>query len=292
MIGEADAILQGLDDRAPVRVRSASFVQAFADGSVEVDMSTSRFVCVLGAGFIPRAGERVQVVSVGDRHLVFPGRPLPGTGTVLTVSAGMVTVETLIGSYAMPHVGTAPTSGDLVGISWSEQPFVLGKLSVQPDTPTPPPNPGGGTVRSATFRVIDTGSTDRSRARWWQAQPWASDSTYGAWFYGTQIRDTIPAAASFVSLEFYVAWQQRFGEAPRFALHNQAVKGAMPTFQATTGWAPAAGWQTPPTAAAWFASLKAGGSALGVGLNQGGYNKFASRAENGLTGALRIYWRA
>lgn len=288
MIDEVAAIFDGQDQPA---VRLARFAEMGSDGSAYVDMETSRFVAE-STGYVPQVGETVQILSVGRRHLMFPARALPGTGIVMTVTDGVANVQTVVGEFSMPYVGVAPTSGDLVGISWSEQPFVIGKLSQQPDAPEPIPDPGGSTVRSATFMVIDTGSTDRDKSRWWQAQPWASNTTYGAWFYGTQIRDTIPAGASLVSLEFYVSWAQRQGGDPRFALHNLASKSGVPVMQPYTQWSPGGGWQTPPMAAAWFAELKAGGSALGIGLNQGGYNKFSSRAQNSMTGALRISWKA
>ncbi|OJU41827.1 MAG: hypothetical protein BGN97_03760 [Microbacterium sp. 69-10] len=288
MIEEAVNILDAIP--SDVAVRQARFAEVRA-GVAYVDMGDSRFVAEFGAGFVPRVGETVQILSVGRRHLMFPARALPGTGTVMTVSSGLAKVQTAVGEVSMPYIGTAPVSGDLVGISWSEQPFVIGKLSVQPDAPEPIPDPGGGAVRSATFMATDTGSTDRGQSRWWQAQPWASNTTYGAWFYGTQIRDTITAGASLVSLEFYVSWVQRQGGDPRFALHNLASKSGVPAMGTYTPWAPGSGWQTPPMAQAWFDALKAGGSALGVGLNQGGYNKFSSRAQNAMSGALRISWR-
>lgn len=49
------------------------------------------------------------------------------------------------------------------------------------------------------------------------------------------------------------------------------------------------GWNTLP--AGWFEQLMGGGGYFGIGLNQGGYNKFASLAEDGLSGALRMKWR-
>ena len=289
MIEEASQILQGLDARTPVAVRKARFVEP-RDGFAVVDMGDSRFIADF-VGYVPVAGETVQIVSVGERHLLFPAGPKPGIGTVLTVTAGVVTAQTIAGVVAMPYMGTAPSSGDLIGIAWSEGPRCLGKLSSTPAPPAPIPDPGGGAVRSATFLATDAGSTDRGAARWWQAQPWASNTTFGAWFYGTQIRDTIPAGASLVSLEFFASWASRSGGAPRFALHNQAVKSAVPAFGAYTEWAPGDGWQTPPMAAAWFAALKAGGASLGVGLNQGGWNQFSSLAQNSMTGAIRISWR-
>jgi len=292
MIEEAEVILRNLDDRVPVQVRRATFVETTSAGGAVVDMMTSRFTAEFGSGFIPQAGEVVQIMSIGERHLLFPARPLPGVGTVTTVSGDWATVQTVIGEYRMPFIGTAPASGALVALSWSEVPHVVGKLSTSPDPVNPTPNPGGGTVRSATFRATDTGSTDRSQPRWWSGRPMASNSTFGAWFYGTQIRDTIPAGATLVKLEFFVSWQQRQGSAPRFALHNQARKAGIPSFGGYTEWNPNGGWQVPPMAAAWFNALKAGGGQYGVGLNQGGWNIFSSRADDSMSGALRISWRS
>lgn len=290
MLPESEAILAA--DPTRTLIRKATFV-GVAGGFAQVDMGSSRFICDFGAGYIPKVGETVRVWTVGDQHLIFPAGPRPGVGTVLTVTATVASVQTSTGTFSMPFAGAAPLSGDRVGVVWSEDgPWCVGKLSSTPEPPEPVPNPGGGTVRSATFMVTDTGSTDRDKPRWWQAEVWASNTTYGAWFYGTQIRDTIPAGASLVSLEFYVSWQQRQGGDPRFALHNLAAKTGVPAMQPYTGWNPGGGWQTPPMAAAWFAALKAGGTALGIGLNQGGYNRFSSRAQNAMTGALRISWRS
>lgn len=291
MIEEASAILDGVGQKSRVMVRRATFVKVVA-GSAQVDMVSSRFLAEFGTGYVPQPGETVQVLTVEDRHLVLPARALPGTGTVLSASGDYVTVATVVGEQRLPYVGATPSAGNVVGISWSETPFVIGKLSTSPNPTPPPPDPGGGgAVRSATFMAIDTGSSDRGAARWWQAQPWASNTTFGAWFYGSQIKDTIPAGAQFVSLEFYVSWQSRSGGDPRFVLHDAASKGSLPNYSAYVQWGPAGGWQTPPGAGDWFNALKAGGSWWGVGLNQGGYSRFSSRAQDSMSGAIRISWR-
>lgn len=291
MIDESAAILQRLEALTPVAVRKATFVEP-DDGFAVVDMGDSRFVADFGTGYVPVPGETVQIISVGERHLLFPAGPKPGVGTVVTSSGLQAQVETSNGTFSMPYTGDQPASGDRVLVHWTEDGPVCGaRLSTTPEPPPPIPTPDTGTVRSATFRAIDAGSTDRGQSRWWQAQPWASNTTFGAWFYGTQIRDTIPAGATLVSLEFFSAWASRSGGAPRFALHNLAAKTGVPSFGAYTEWVPGDGWQSVPMAAAWFAALKAGGLSLGVGLNQGGWNQFSSLAQNSMSGALRISWR-
>ena len=291
MNDEASAMIDQFGDAPRVALRRAVFAET-RSGVAWVDMGNSRFACDWGNGYMPRPGETVQILSVNDRHMLFPARALPGTGTVMTTSATLVSVQTVVGTFSMPFVGAAPTSGQVVGISWSEQPFVIGALSVQPKAPDPIPDPGAGVIRSAVFQALDTGSHNVGSSNYWQAQPWASDSTLGGWFYGTQTADTIPASASYVSLEFFVDRVQDQGSAPNFGLHALPVKAGQLSFSMTQAWDPPGGWQTPPNATGWFTALKAGGGRLGVGLNHGGYNKFASRAQNAMSGALRISWRS
>lgn len=289
---EADAILTG-DDQPRVAVRKATFV-GVVNKAAQVDMGDSRFLCDFGGGYIPVVGEAVRIWSIGDQHFLFPAGPRPAVGTVLTVAGLTVSVSTSVGTVTAAYAGTAPTSGDRVGIVWSEDgAWCSQKLSSTPPPPEPVPDPGGGPkVRSATFKAIDTGSHNLGSSNYWQAQPWAGNTVLGGWFYGTQIRDTIPAGAVFQSLEFYVDRPQDQGGAPNFGLHGYAGKTGQLSFQNVTAWDPGSGWQTPPNASTWFNALKAGGGRLGVGLQHGGFNKFSSRAQNSMTGALRISWKA
>lgn len=291
---DEEAVRQLLRGKSRVTPRLGRYV-GFEGQQALVDMGDQRFPVPFLTGFVPQINEPVHVWSVdGSPYLVGPTAPKPGVGVVSTVAGDYVTVDTEFGSVRMPFAGEALTSGDTVGISWSTQPWCV-KLSTSPDPVAPPPAPGSGSepqVRSAEFRAIDAGSTDRGSVRWWTAHPYASNSTYGAYFYGSQIKDTIPAHAQYVGLEFYVSYQQRQGGAPRFALHDNGWKAGIPGFWPYFEWAPPAGWNTPPDPVAWFDALKAGGSRWGVGFNQGGYNIFRSLAQDGLSGAIRITWRA
>lgn len=289
---EAEAILQG-DEQPRVAVRKATFV-GVVDKFARVDMGDSRFICDFGPGYIPVVGETVRIWSVGDQHLLFPAGPRPNVGTVMTVSTTAASVATSVGTFSMPFAGTAPKSGDRVGIVWSEDgPWCTSTLSSTPPPPEPPPDPGGGTtLRSATFRAIAAGSTDRGQARWWQAQPWASNTTFGAWFYGSQIKDTIPAGAVLESMEIYINRVQDSGAAPNFTLHQSGWMQGVPIMSGALPWDPPNGWNFVPNAA-WFTELSGAGSTWwGIGLNQGGFNKFASLAQDSMSGALRITWRS
>lgn len=289
ILPEAETILAG-DDRPPVAVRRAVFAGVI-DRVAWVDMGDSRFPCEFGSGHVPKIADTVNVLSIGGRHLLYPARALPGTGTVLTVSGDMVGVSTIAGDFQMPYVGSVPSSGELVGISWSEVPFVIGKLSTQPNQAPAPVPPPTKTLRSATFRAIDAGATDRHQVRWWTGQPQAGNSSFGAWFYGSQIKDTIPADAVVESMEMYISKQKSHPAAPNFTLHTSGWKQGIPAMSGVLPWNPGPGWNYVPNAA-WFDALKAGGAYWGIGLNQGGYTVYSSLAEDSMSGALRITWRS
>lgn len=267
-----------------------------------VDLGDQRVSARFATPWVPQTNEPVWIDSVdGMLRLVGPTQPKPGVGVIETISGTTAVVQTDFGNYTMPVAPTdpMPSSGDSVGISWSTTPWCTLLVDVPDPVPPPPPPSGGGVeVKTAEFRAIDSGSTDRGSARWWTAQPYASNSTFGAWFYGTQIKDTIPAGAELVyeegvpQLAMFIAYRQRQGGLPRFALHSDPYKAGVPTFGPYTEWAPAGGgFFTPPDAADWFNALKAGGSWWGIGLDQGGYNIFANLAQDGFSGALRIKWK-
>lgn len=282
-------LLDELDDREPVFLRRGVYV-GYDSGVAIIDMGSSRFPCEF-AGYVPVIGETVQVLSVGSRHTLLPLGAKPAVGTVLTVSSPTCVVQTVAGNIPCIIGGTAPTSGDRVQIFWGEDGPTTGlKLATTAAAPEPPPNPGGGSgaIHTLVFRAVDAGSTDRGSARWWQAQPWASNTTYGAWFFGDQIPGSIPLSATFAGLDFYVNRVQDSGGAPNFVPHDARFKAGLPTFGPGFAWDPPNGWQPFPFGSDFFTHLRAGG---GIGLNQGGFNKFASLAQDSMSGAVRISWR-
>lgn len=291
-----DAARRESDSKSTVTQRRGRYVGT--DGvNALVDLGDQRLPVQFATPWVPQIGESVWVDSVDGRmRLIGPTTAKPGIGVVETISAAgtSAVVQTDFGRHTLivAQSDPMPTSGDTVGIQWSSQPWcVLLRDVPDPGAPPPPPAGGSGQVRTAEFRAIDAGSTDRDRTRWWTGQPWSSDSTYGAWFYGTQIKDTIPAGATLISLEFYVAWSRRRYGGSRFTLHSDAFKAGVPAMSGYTVWNPDDGWRTPPNAQEWFDALKAGGDRFGVGLNQGGWEEFKSLAQDGLSGALRITWR-
>ena len=292
---ETEAVQRELGRKSVVSRRRARYVGA-EGGQALVDMGDQRFpVSFASAGFVPQMNEPVWVDSVdGSLFMTGPVVPKPGTGVVSITGDPLVTVTTDFGDFQMPFAGEQPTSGDTVGISWSTEPWCV-RLSTSVDPEPPPPNPGTPSrpVRVAEFRAIDAGSVRKGDSHWWNARPWSSPSNFGAWFYGTQIKDTIPADAEFVSLEFYASWARRRYSAPRWGVHNLFTKSGAPAVSGSAEFDTGDGWVTFPWAADWFHGLKAGGSAAGIALNaQGtGQEEARSLSEDGMSGALRIRWR-
>ena len=291
----SDSARRQVDQKSKVTPRVGRYVGN--DGNMAlVDLGDQRVPVMFASWGVPQVNEPVWVESVdGLLRLTAPTTPKPGIGVVETITGTTAVVQTDFGKHTLTVAPTdpMPTSGDTVGIHWSSQAWCTLLVDLpDPELPPPPPPAGGGEVKTAVFRAIDTGSTDRHRARWWKSEPTAWNTTYGAWFYGSQIKDTVPADAEFVSLEFYVSYQQRRGGAPRFALHDAGTKGGLPSFSAYNEWAPPGGdFRTPPDPLAWFELLTAGGGYAGVGLNQGGDNVFSNLVQDGMSGALRLQWR-
>lgn len=294
-----DALLNLVSGLSRVTTRVGVYVGN--DGNTAlVDMGDQRVPVAFATAWVPEINEPVYVDTIdGVSRLVGPTKPKPGMGVVVTVSGDYVTVMTDFGDFVMPYAAPevdapAPSSGDSVGIDWSSGPKCY-RLSTSPDPVAPPPDPGGGgglQTFTQEFRAVDAGTT-HPNGDWWQREVWAADGNVGAWFFGNQIRDTIPSGAEFVSLEVSINRIQRFGSAPNWALHDLERKSGTPGFFNQVPWHPGGNdWQTPPNAGSWFDALKGGGNARGIGLNRGGYNKFASLAQDGRSGALRISWRA
>ncbi len=299
-LSSAVAVAEGLAGIPGVLVRRGRFVGLSVDGLALVDMGDSRFPSEFGADYIPQVNEPVQVLSVGSQHLMFPLGAKPKVGTVVSLAgagSSTVPVDTATGRLSALYLGDSPAAGSRVLLEWTEEgPVVVGVLSTSPPPPAPPdPDPTPPKqVRSVIFRAVAAGSSDRDRPRWWTGNPYASNSTFGAWWYGSAIKDTIPANAEFVSLAMKITRVRDEGGAPRFALHTELNHnpGTLPAYSPYVEWDPPSGWHTPPNAADWFHSLKAGGGWAGVGLNQGGFNIFADLAQDGESGALSISWRS
>lgn len=291
MTDSTDAILAALNASGPgVRLLQAVFVTADTTGTW-VDIQGNRVPATLGTAFLPEVGEIVNLWVIDDRFLIMgPAAIKPESGTVQSVGGGFVTLQTSIGTtVTCPYDGgiSTPSAGQTMKLFWHGGAFAMLE-STSPPPAAPPPAPvASATNHDQTFYAHDAGSY--GSGRWWTPQVWASDSNVGAWFYGTQIADTIPATAAVSSIQVFVPGvTQISGSAPNFGVHAYTTKpGGAPTISSPTPVAIAPGWVNLPVAT--FANfLKNGGGAYGIGVAHGGYNIFPDLAHDGASGAIRI----
>lgn len=286
----ADALFSMFGGKAKVTIWPGSFVGlegTWAMCDIANGSEVGRVPARTTTSYRPEINESVFVAAVdGDYFMLGPSLPKPPQGTVTSVGTNVVTVSTDQGDVtATVGVGTTLSTGQVVKLFWSGGAHVLAALTAAPTPPTPPPAPGSGTSKHVDeFTAVDAGSY--SGGRWWQPQPWASDSTLGAWFMGRKIRDTLQGAP--VSrIQMFAAVAQQFGANPNIGLHSHASKpGGSPTISGATPIAVRSGqWVDLPVS---FGQALSNGSALGVGLSHGGFNKFSSLAQDARSGALRI----
>lgn len=292
---DTTTLLKLIDGKSNVRIELGTFV-GLSDFRVLVDVGGGRIPAEVATAYRPEVNEQVQVLFVDGRpYMLGPAIPKPGEGTVQSTAGNLINVQTDIGVVQAPFPsGSTFTAGTQVKLYWSQGPYILSRMSTSPPPPAPPPNPGGGGgPRQQVFTAIQAGSWQTNGSRW-IANPRASNGYLGAWHYGTKIRDTIPGNATNPVIEIYINYTQRSGNPPNFALHNQATQGGSPSLFGSTAWDAPEGWQRLPSSleGVWFDSLKGGGNALGVGLDHGGQNIFASLTDDPSSGALRISWTA
>lgn len=285
------AIQELVASRAKVTVWLGTFVGLNDAGTgVFCDIAngdaTGRVPAQVMTPYRPEVNEQVQLLAIdGKFYLVGPALPKPGQGTVVSVTSDVATLATDVGNVAATfNAGLTLSASQIVKILWSDGPHVVGVLSTSPTPQTPPPSPTPGAVRHVdVFTAIDAGTF--SGGRWWQAQPWASDTTLGAWFYGSKIRDTL-RGASVSKVEIWSSLAQRYGSSPNFATHPHASKPTSgPSVSSATPRAVAdRQWIELPVAFGAFLASNVGGIALA----HGGFNKFRSLAQDAQSGALRI----
>ncbi|WIB25807.1 hypothetical protein [Curtobacterium sp. MCSS17_015] len=285
------SVISGLlDGKAKVTMWLGSFVGldgVYALCDISNGDESGRVPARVTTSYRPEVNEQVFVVAVDGKYfLLGPSTPKPAQGTVTAVGSDTVTVSTDMGDVAATvGVGMTLSAGQVVKLFWSDGAHVISALTAAPAPVPPPPPPGPSTSQHVdVFTAVDAGSF--SGGRWWQAQPWASDTTLGAWFMGSKIRDTL-RGAPVSKIELWSSLASQFGSNPNIGTHPHLSKpGGGPTISNATPIAVGPGrWITLPTS---FGQALSDGTAAGIGLAHGGYNRFNSLAADAQSGALRI----
>lgn len=295
-MANADAVARKLSGIPSVSTMTARFVQANPDGTVLVDFGQGS-VQVYSAGFYtPLPGDYVRTVKIDTLTLMLgPVAPRSAYGRVTATGSPLLTV--LLSdesSVQLPYVTTyaSPAVNDDVLISWADGGMVIGPVTQVPLSdylPPAPASPAGGGSFSADFRAEDSGTQNTGSAQWWTGDIWCGSTTTGAWFYGSQIADTIPDGAAITAVrvwtpEFYNAYP---GSLATIGLHGLGSKSGVAAVSSAVQVLDGTGWKVLPNA---FADALKTGSKLGIGTNHGGYHKYVARSRDPQSGLLHIEW--
>lgn len=266
---------------------------ARSGSQVLVNLGETTALLSVSAQQLPPAGHPVVVQTLDGRVSVTgPARSLPGRGVITALGSPRVSVLAWDVTYTLPVAGSyTPSLNDQVSITWDlDGGLVVGSISA-PTNVTPPEQNTPGPVQQfhpPPFTAVDSGSFQSGR--WTKADVWASDSLVGAWFHGTGIADSIPDSAEILGAAIYLPATRTGGAPPNLQLHTSATKPSGSVVFTGAQYQPPGrtGWQPLPTSFIDYLKSNPGG----IGLNHGGYNIYASRGQDSLTGALDITWRA
>ena len=237
-------------------------------------------------GEAPWEGDRVRVVeAAGTRFcMAVYGAPM---GSFVSVAANIATVTGDDGvTYRYPYPsGSAFSPGQRLLLDHAHRAVVM-RYSAEPagseySTPAPPPESG---VQSRTFFPIDSGNY-RNGAFAGQLVE-ISVSRSAAYWYGTQIADTIPDSATILAARISLVenWDEVPGTATQMGTHTQPTRGSEPAISGTIN-------VTGPGAhdiSAFATALKTG-AAYGIGFRKNtGWRQFASFTSSGEIGRAHV----
>lgn len=179
-------------------------------------------------GTPPWPGDRVRVLYSGNQPACWAVYG-PSQGTVVSVTANVATVTGDDGETYIYPAAVTVASGNRVRIDHGGRlinavyPTEPGETILQPAAP-PPANAGG----AATFRPIDSGNYRFGVYQ--NAFAEVSDNRTAAYWYGTQIADTIPDGATVTRAELHLVerWDNLPGTPSKLGTHTQPTRGAVP----------------------------------------------------------------
>lgn len=237
----------------------------------------------------PSVNEPVWVMVVDAvAYVLGPTVPKPAVGTVVSASSGSAVISTDIGNVNArydPAQVTLSASAE-VRLVWGGGCWVLGVSSPPPEADVPDED-AGVTRKTRTFTATGSGSW-QSGYGWRTNDVWSSSSNKGAWFYGNQIRDTIPDSASIVKAEIYLpAPTTRIGSTRPFGRHSYSSQpGGEPTISATSTLPGVEGWTRIPSSLIDHLKSNAGGLGFGIG----SWWVWPGTQKNGSSGKLRVVY--
>lgn len=240
-------------------------------------------------GSAPYPGDAVWVAYIAGQPICLGVVPKPATGTTSgAASGGRITVTGDDGrTYAsVPYIGSAPSSGQRVVLNWASNGTIVGVSSADQTGTKPevPEAPGGGPGARVFF---PTGSATWRSGAWSDNGFSVSDTRSGFYFYGTQIRDSIPSGSTVTGIGIDVTAISAPSSSVTLTLHAAGSQpGSPPAALDTFPVSQDSGYKQLPTA--WGAALKAG-TAFGIGSVQASASGWMQWA-GAPAGAISISW--
>ena len=274
----------------------AGFSSTSEGQCVSVDLASGYAIVNVGGGAqnmpligaVPWPGDKVQVGYLGQSPVCLGPKPRAPIGTVIVVpSGGLVTV---LGdddvTYVYPYdFSKAYSTGERVridhegrsiGATYGGEPVV--------EEFFPPSGSGASGRQTKTFYPTDSGNYRNGSYVGQFAE--VSDGRAAFYWYGTQIRDSIPGSAviSAANIHLTQEWDQVPGTASRMGTHNEGARGGEPNL---TGALSVPGGTRDISITAFAEALKTG-SALGVGLYKTfGWRRYGPASSSG---QITITW--
>lgn len=244
---------------------------------------------------VPVVNARCYVGFFATRPVVLGPVALPQLVTAKSAPSGGLVAVTGDDDvdYVIAADGFSIAAGDRLVVLWGDRGgFVVAKESVDPLTGLPI-GTGGETPSSGSqtrrFNPVDSGTQSgpglTGSGNFWDSQVWCSDSNLGAYWYGSQIADTIPDSAVIEQVQLsLVQVGGGGGDRPNIGLHSLPSKsGNLAVYSAT----PVVGGTgvnlLPPS----FGDALKTGSAAGIATAHGGYWIYAPFTGSGV---LTITW--
>ncbi len=229
-------------------------------------------------GAPPFPSDRVRVIYAGTKPIceLIQGSPV---GTVVSVASNLATCTGDDGKtyvYAIEN-GAALSAGQRVRLDHAGRLVVLRYAVNPPGLTLPGSNSAPGGSSNATFLPVDSGCF-RSGAFDTQFVE-ASSSRVAAYWYGTQIADTIPDGATITRAEINLVelWDQIPSAPTPMGTHTQPFRAAAPTVSGTIN---VFGSGTVPLGS--FADALKTGAAYGIGFRGStGWRRFDTFAGSG-----------
>lgn len=287
---EAAAIKLAKQSGSATRVQQGTCkTMDWASGRAIINISGGE-VPVPVVGVAPIPGRQVWVLYVGDAAVCLGMLPRAAMGLVTGVAAaGRVPVkgDDLV-NYVLPYLGTAPGNATRVALDWDSGGHVAGVMSAEPEGSEyipPATAPPTGQTRSITFNPIDSGSYSNSGS-WFDTAVASDSSSRGAYFYGTQVRDSIPAGAVVTGAGFLAAFEVARYEGVQLGASALGSKSGPPTWATPgVGIGLDSGWKD---VISLVPALRGAGQSIATGNN--GFSRLA-RAGVANAGALHITFR-